>query len=212
MVRSKKQLGVFLSKLKSFDRPNIKLEQYATPSEIAAEWIWEMALKDEVEGKVLADFACGPGILGMGLLMLGAKKVHFIDCDAKIMEVCKENYQKLFDEYEVGVAEFHMCDISDFKLEDSNEKIDVVIQNPPFGTKEKHADKKFLEMAFKTAPIVYSMHKVTTEEFVKAISKDFKFTITHRYGYKFPLAKTMKHHKKRFEYVDVDLWRMEKLV
>ncbi|MAG61137.1 DNA methylase [archaeon] len=207
MVKSKKQLAVFLSKLKSFTNPNIKLEQYATPSEIAAEWIWEMALKNEVEGKTFADFACGPGILGIGLLVMGAKKVHFLDCDSKILEVCKENYYSLAEEYEIGEAEFYHCDVSEFN---NKEKIDAVVQNPPFGTKEKHVDKKFLEMAFKITNVVYSMHKTTTKSFVEAISKDFGFEITHHYYYKFPLAKTMSHHKKRFEYVDVDLFRMEK--
>lgn len=207
MVRSKKQLAVFLSGLKSFNKPKIRLEQYATPCDIAAEWIWEMCLKDEVDGKVFADLACGPGVLGIGLLAMGAKKVHFLDCDNSAMEICKANYKKLFDEYEIGEAEFHLSDINEFSCV---EKIDVVIQNPPFGTKTKHVDKKFLEVAFKTADVVYSMHKATTQKFVEAISNDFNFKITHHYNYKFPLSKTMDHHKRKYEHVDVDLWRMQK--
>lgn len=207
MVRSKKQLAVILSKLKGFDKPNIKLEQYQTPSDIAAEWVWQMALASEVEEKVIADFACGPGIIGMALLIMGAKKIHFLDCDKNIIEICKENYNYLQETFEgVGEAEFHLCDIKDFKTE---ETIDFVVENPPFGTKEKHVDKKFLEQAFKTSKIVYSMHKSTTENFVRAISKDHKFQITHKWFYKFPLPRTMKHHKKEKEFVDVDLWRME---
>lgn len=207
MVRSKKELAVILSKLKGFENPNIQLEQYQTPSDIAAEWVWEMAMKGEVEDKVIADFACGPGIIGIGLLLLGAKKIHFIDCDKKILETCKDNYQKITEEFEgAGDAEFHHQDIREFK---TNDKIDTVVQNPPFGTKEKHIDKAFLEQAFKTSKIVYSMHKSTTEDFVRAITKDHEFQITHKWFYKFPLLKTMKHHKKEKEYVDVDLWRLE---
>ena len=207
MVRSKKQLSVFLSSLKTFEKPNIRLEQYATPSDIAAEWIWEMCLKNEVDGKVFADLACGPGILGIGLLAMGAKKVHFLDCDPKVLETCKQNYNTLVEDYEIGEAQFHECDVKEFV---TDEVIDIVIQNPPFGTKEKHVDKKFLEVAFKTAKVVYSMHKVATQKFVNAITSDFDFNITHRYTYKFQLAKTMSHHKKKFEYIDVDLWRMQK--
>ena len=210
MVRSKKELAVLLSKLKGFENPNVQLEQYQTPSEIAAEWVWEMALKGEVEGKVIAEFASGPGIIGIGLLILGAKKLHFVDVDEKIMEVCKQNYILIFEDYHIGEAEFHLNDIKNLDLSESKSEIDIVVQNPPFGTKEKHIDKVFLEKAFSNAAVVYSMHKSTTKSFVEAISKDFNFKITHNWFYKFPLPKTMKHHKKKTEYVDVDLWRMEK--
>ena len=87
---------------------------------------------------------------------------------------------------------------------------DCVIQNPPFGTKQKHADKLFLEAAFKLAPIVYSMHKSSTEQFIEAISKDHNYQITEKVDYKFPLKNTMKHHKKKIAYTDVAVWKLEK--
>ena len=208
MVRTQKELAVVLSKLNTFEKPKVQLEQYQTPSNIAAEWVWNMALAGELEGTTIADFACGPGILGIGLLLMGAEKIQFIDCDQETLDICKANYLKIQEEYEgVGKATFHLCNIKDFKTE---EEIDIVVQNPPFGTKEKHIDKTFLEKAFQTARIVYSMHKSTTEGFVKAVSKDHSFTITHKWFYKFPLKRTMKHHTKDKEHVEVDLWRMEK--
>ncbi|MEW5896723.1 MAG: METTL5 family protein [Nanoarchaeota archaeon] len=205
-IRSKKDLEIVLSKLKVFVEPSFELEQYATPSDIAADWLWNMAMKGEIAGKILLDAAAGPGILGIGLLLMGAKKVYFIDKDEKIMKICLHNYESIKKEYEIKEAEFIIEDISLF-----DEEVDIVVQNPPFGTKEKHLDKKFLETAFRVAPIVYSMHKWSTKSFLEAICKDFFFKITEIWRYEFPIKAAFKFHRKPLEYVDVGLWRMEKV-
>ena len=204
-IRSKKDLEVFLSKLKNFEQPSLELEQYPTPSHIAAAWLWEIALKGEVAGKTILDAASGPGTLGIGLLMMGAKKVYFVDKDKFVMDICIENYNQVKSEYEVGEAEFIVEDISLFDAE-----VDLVVQNPPFGTKEKHTDKKFLEKAFSLTPLVYSMHKFSTKEFVEAISRDFKFKITEVSRFEFPIKASFSFHKKPVRKIDVGLWRMEK--
>ena len=67
-MHSKKELDVFLSKLKGFTAPSFQLEQYVTPSSIAGEWLWNMAMRREISGRVILDAACGPGILGIGSL------------------------------------------------------------------------------------------------------------------------------------------------
>lgn len=205
VIRSKRDLEVFLSKLKSYDQPVLKLEQYPTPSSLAAEWIWSMALKGEVAGKVILDAGCGPGILGIGLLIMGARKVFFLDQDAEVMQICLENYNFTKKEYEIGQAEFIIGDISLF-----DSQVDVVVQNPPFGTKEEHVDKIFLEKAFTSAPVVYSMHKYSTRDFVFAISKDFQFQITDHWRFNFPLKAVFSHHQKPVKEINVGLWRMMK--
>jgi putative methylase len=204
-IRSKKDLELELSKLKNFEEPSFELEQYATPEHIAAEWIWNMALKSEVANKIILDAACGPGILGIGLLLMGAKKVYFVDKDKTAIDICVENYNKIKNDYEIREAEFIIGDISLF-----DENVDIVIQNPPFGTKNEHIDKKFLEKAFSVSNIVYSMHKYSTKKFVEAISKDFQFEITDLWRYDFPIKAQFKFHQKPVRDVDVGLWRMEK--
>lgn len=205
-IRSKKDLGVKLSKLvQGFNDPSWKLEQYETPAYIAADWIWNMALRGEVAGKVILDAGCGPGVLGLGLLLLGAKKVYFLDKDSKALQICQENYNKIFEEYEIGACEFVLSDISLF-----DQEVDIVVQNPPFGTKEEHADKAFLEKAFLVSNIIYSMHKYSTRSFVEAICKDYNFEITHLWRYDFKIKATYKFHEKPVKSVDVALWRLEK--
>lgn len=205
-IRSKRDLEVILSKLQSFEKPSLTLEQYPTPSNIAAEWVWNMALKGEVAGKVIVDAGSGPGILGIGLLILGARKVIFIDKDSEAIQICQHNYDNIKEEYEIGQAEFIAHDFSLFDGE-----ADIVVQNPPFGTKQEHADKKFLEKAFAVAPIVYSMHKWSTQKFVEAICKDYSFQITDVWRYEFPIKAAFKFHEKPVQLVDVGLWRMEKV-
>jgi len=206
-IRSKKDLEIIVSKLKSFDKPSFKLEQYPTPSNIAATWIWDMFMRGEVENKTLLDAACGPGILGLGLLMLGAKKVIFLDKDKTALAIAKTNYNTLSEEYELGKAEFIESDIQAF-----TKKVDTVVQNPPFGTKNEHIDKVFLETAFKAAPIVYSMHKTSTANFLKAVANDHQFTITSMSKFNFPIKATYHFHTKPVRKVDVTLFRLEKIL
>lgn len=205
MMRSQRDLEVHLSKLKSFAQPSFQLEQYATPSMIAAEWIWSMAMKGEVVGRTILDAACGPGILGIGLLLMGAKKIYFVDKDQQAMAICQENYNHLKQEYEIGEAVFIIADIGLF-----DEHVDIVVQNPPFGTKTEHADKKFLEKAFSVAPLVYSMHKYSTQGFVEAISRDHGFEITSLWKYEFPIKAAFSFHEKPKVMIEVGLWRMAK--
>lgn len=48
-----------------------------------------------------------------------------------------------------------------------NHPIDLVIMNPPFGTKEAGIDMVFLELAMKICSgNIYSMHKSSTRKFV----------------------------------------------
>ena len=205
MIQSKKALELELSKLRAFEKPSMLLEQYATPSHIAADWIWIMAMRGEVIGRTILDAAAGPGILGMGLLLMGAKKVYFVDKDPLILQVCSENYNQIREEYEIGEAEFITSDISLF-----DEHVDLVVQNPPFGTKDEHIDKLFLEKAFVVAPLVHSMHKFSTKQFVEGISKDYGFMITGVWRYEFPIKAQFTFHKKPVKKIDVGLWRMEK--
>tara|TARA_Y100000310_G_scaffold317846_1_gene371207 strand:- start:25025 stop:25651 length:627 start_codon:yes stop_codon:yes gene_type:complete len=205
-IKSKRDLARVLSKLKSFESPSLELEQYPTPAEISTDWIWQMALKGEIAGKTILDAGCGPGFLGLACLLMGAQHVIFIDKDPTIMQTCMQNYQIIKEEYEIGEAEFIIEDVSLF-----DGVVDIVIQNPPFGTKEKHIDKKFLEKAFSITKLIYTMHKYSTKEFLRAICRDHGFRITDVWRYDFPIKAVHRYHTKPVKKIDVGLWRMEKL-
>ena len=93
MIKSKASLAVALSKLKTYSKPSISLEQYPTDSEIAAEILWSAYMHGDLSGKTVADLGSGTGILGIGALYLGASKVFFVEKDSKAMAIAKENIE-----------------------------------------------------------------------------------------------------------------------
>ncbi|MBT5023061.1 methyltransferase [Candidatus Woesearchaeota archaeon] len=212
MSASKSSLAVALSKLKLFSKPDVKLEQYPTDSEIAAEILWNAHMRGDLDNKIVADLGCGTGILGIGALLLGAKKVFFVDIDKNALEILKQNLDDLdANESIYEIINKYVSNVSlDYVSDCVKGKLDVVFQNPPFGTKEEHADKMFLEKAFELSDTVYSFHKLSTEKFVNAITRDHNFRITEKWIFKFPLKQTQKFHKKRIEHIDVGCWRLER--
>jgi len=204
-IRSKKALAMVLSGLEGFSTPKVRVEQYATDAEIAAEVLWQAYMKGDI-AKVSVDLGCGTGILGIGLLALGSEKVYFIDSDQKVIDIAKKNLSKLESEYNLGDAVFKCQDIDDF-----NDPVDLVVQNPPFGTKVRHIDRIFLKKAFEISKVVYSFHKSETKKFVESFSKDKNFKITDVFDFYFPLKATMKHHTKKIKRIEVSCFRIEKM-
>ncbi len=195
---NKKKLAVELSKLKSVEKPKVKLEQYSLGSEISAEILWFAYLNNDIKGKVIADLGCGNGILGIGALLLGAKKVYFVDVDEESIRICKENLRNFKDFY-----------LFNSKVEDFDKKVDVVIENPPFGVKEKHADKVFLEKAMKVSKVIYSFHKLESKEFIEKLIKG-KFKVDKLMRFELKLRKSMDFHRKKEHKVEIGCWRLVK--
>jgi len=194
-----KDLAIYLSKLAVFDRPKMLLEQHPTDSDVAAEMLWFAYMNDDLEDKTIADFGAGTGILGIGSILLGAKKVFFVEKDAEAIKTLKKNIKPL----EVNDFEIIHMDVRDFK-----KKVDTIIQNPPFGTKNAHADFDFLKRAMKLGNVVYSFHKVETKPFIQKTISSLGGKMTHYFEFDFPLKNTMEHHKKKLEYIKVGCWRI----
>jgi len=205
-IMSKSRLAIVLSGLEGFYEPKVRQEQYLMDSEIGASMLWNAYLLRDIEGKVIADLGCGTGLLGIGSLLLGAKHVFFVDSDEKALETAKNNISKVKSEgYSFGKPEFICKDIRKLEL-----KANVVLQNPPFGTKAKHIDVFFLENALKIAPIVYSFHKSETKEFLQLFSAKKNVKITHIWDFKFPLKATFSFHRRQIHRINVSCLRFEK--
>ena len=201
MLSSKKELARELSFLENFDDAAVRLEQYKTDSEIAAELLWSLHMANELKGKTVADLGCGNGILGIGCLLLNAGEVFFVDKDNKALDIARENYKKL----KLKHGKFFCCDVFQF-----DQKADVVIQNPPFGVKKKHADREFLDTAMKTSDVIYSFHKSESENFLKKYCENFK--VEKIFEFDFILRKTYKFHKKEKHHVRAGLFRMNRKI
>jgi len=127
-------------------------------------------------------------------------------CEDLALQTAKENYNTVKSEFELpGRADFELNRVENVICE-----ADAVIQNPPFGTKEAHADKVFLEKAIEIAPTIISFHKASTEAFVKAFADDKNLKIERTWTFNFPLKKTMEHHKKKVQNIAVKCYQLEK--
>ncbi len=197
---NKSKLAIELSKLEVFGKAQFKLEQHPTDSEIAAKALWDAYMNGDIKDKIIGDLGCGTGILGIGALLLGAKEVIFVEKEEEAIKCLKKNLET----YELSNYLILCKEIKDF-----NREVDIIIQNPPFGTKEKHADREFLLKAFSLADTVYTFHKTSTTDFIKRISKEYEFKVVNVTDFKFPLKNTMSHHKSRIKRIDVSLFLLK---
>ena len=204
-IRSKSKLAIVLSKLEPFYGPKVSQEQYMMDSEIGSFVLWNASLLGDIEGKVIADLGCGTGLIGIGSMLLGAELVLFIDSDENALQIAKKNVSKVKSEgYTLSRSKF-LC--ADIKKVDS--RADLVIQNPPFGTKVKHQDIVFLNKALEIAPVVYSFHKSETKAFLERLATSKNAKITHTWDFKFPLKATFSFHRRQIHRINVSCFRFE---
>ncbi|PSS15581.1 Methyltransferase-like protein [Actinidia chinensis var. chinensis] len=199
-----KQLESLLGTLQQFSNPKIELEQYPTGPHIASRMLYtaENSFGD-VTDKVVADFGCGCGTLGLAAALLGAEHVIGLDIDAQSIEIASTNAEDL----ELDM-DFVQCDLRNLGWRGSI--VDTVVMNPPFGTRRKGADMDFLSVALKIASqAVYSLHKTTTRDHVKRTAlrdynaKSAEVLCELRYD----VPQLYKFHKKKEVDIAVDLWR-----
>ncbi|KAL6496549.1 hypothetical protein OROGR_029807 [Orobanche gracilis] len=198
-----KQLESLLGSLQQFENPKIELEQYPTGPHIASRMIYTAENFGDVSNKVVADFGCGCGTLGLAAVLLGAEHVVGFDIETESIEIASSNA----DELEVDM-DFVQCNIKNLILPDG--AIDTVVMNPPFGTRKKGADMDFLSVALKVASqAVYSLHKTTTRDHIKrtALREYNACSAEVICELRFDVHQLYKFHKKKEVDVAVDLWR-----
>ena len=194
---TKSSLAIKLSALKDFQEPKMHLEQYLTPSELAASLLHSAAMQEDIQGKRILDLGCGTGVLGIGACLLEASHVTFLEVDADAISVLEKNLQLVSTPHEVIHAPLRAVDA------------DTVVMNPPFGTKRRHADKQFLLAAMQSAPVIYSIHLAGSEEFLDAVAAKKGFVRTHSWEFSFALPASMPAHTKKRAEVAVVAVRFE---
>ncbi|MEM4566402.1 MAG: METTL5 family protein [Archaeoglobaceae archaeon] len=194
----KKEIEIVLEKLEGFENPKLFLEQYVTPSNLAAFIVTNAKLFGDLE--TVVDLGCGTGILAIASAILGAFAIG-VDVDIEALRIARRNAKKLGVE-----VEFVACDVKNFKVK----KKCTVIMNPPFGIQKRHADRAFLEKAFEIAEKIYTIHSAGSEEFVKRTAEKNGFLVTHVWRFLIPLRKTYSFHEKPFEEIAVEVFRIER--
>ena len=202
-IKSKSGLAIVLASLECFENPKVSQEQYLMDSEIGATVLWNAYYLGDIEGKIITDLGCGTGILGIGALLLGCKCSFFVDSDNYALGIAKNNLSKVKSEgYRIGKAKF-TCE----EIKNINIVADIVIQNPPFGTKIRHMDIVFLEKALEIAPVVYSFHKSESKAYLERFSTRKKIKITHIWDFKFPLKAVFEFHRRQIHRINVSCFR-----
>jgi putative methylase len=148
----KLDLELFISQVKPHPSPNPRLEQYMTPTDIAATILYIAAYTNhDITDKSVLDLGCGTGRLALGAAFLGAREVVGVDLDRVAIKVAQENSVTSGLK---GTTQWIAADIDSICGE-----FDTVVQNPPFGVQKPNADRAFLGKALEAGRVVYSIHK-----------------------------------------------------
>ena len=171
----KRKLEMLLSLLSDIKEPRADLEQYRTPSGMAADILFEAYARGDIEDRKVCELGCGGAPFAIGSWLLGASEVLGIDVDERALQLAKENVELVKSNIdEIPRAPFELM------VHDLNEQIplspkfDTVIMNPPFGAQYRHADRPFIERAMEVSPVCYSIHNGNSYQFLKKISDALK--------------------------------------
>jgi putative methylase len=200
----KRDLERALSQIEAHPLPNAYLEQYTTPSDVAAETLYLAAyVYDDVVGKTVADLGCGTGRLAIGAALLGAKEVFGVDVDGFAVRLAQKNAAKM------GVKETTSWVIAD--VDAVRGGFGTVLQNPPFGVQRRRADRRFLSKSLELSSTIYSFHKggESNREFIKRFIERHGGKVTNIFPLKMEIPRMFKFHTKKKKITQVDLYRIE---
>eukprot|EP01130_Rhizamoeba_saxonica_P019010 TRINITY_DN9731_c0_g1_i1.p1 TRINITY_DN9731_c0_g1~~TRINITY_DN9731_c0_g1_i1.p1 ORF type:complete len:223 (-),score=56.10 TRINITY_DN9731_c0_g1_i1:51-719(-) len=218
------ELESYLGDVTVFKAPKVKLEQYPTTPHLAARMLFTISDSyDDIDEKVIADFGVGCGVLSIGAAILGANQVIGIDVDKDAIDIAEENIG-LFDlDGERLDITLVNTDISQMTIDEDSyqvldhdgnilfeKDIDVVIMNPPFGTKNKGIDMVFVEQAIMIADTVYSLHKTSTRAHILRKAVQWGVNAEVLAELRFDLPNTYRFHKKNNVDIEVDLIRFSR--
>ncbi|MQM04863.1 hypothetical protein Taro_037668 [Colocasia esculenta] len=187
-----KQLESLLGDVQQFSDPKVRWVAFPSISLVAASasstdalvslWQAENTFED-VAGKVVADFGCGCGTLGIASALLGAEHTFGIDIDSESLEVASVNAEDM----EIGGRK--TCHTVFLVLVMHNNLMFIVYQV--------------------ATQAVYSLHKTSTREHVKRTAlQSFRARSAEVLcELRFDVPQMYKFHKKKEVDVAVDLWR-----
>ncbi len=200
----KRDLERALSEIEAHPMPKAFLEQYTTPSEIAAETLYLAAyVYNDIIDKTVVDLGCGTGRLAIGAALLGAKEVLGFDLDRVTVRIAQANAKRLNVQMKTNwiVAEIGVV----------KGTFDTILQNPPFGVQQIRADRKFIKKALELGTTIYSFHKSgkNNREFIKRFIERHGGRINKIFPLKMEIPRMFEFHTKRKRNIEVDLYRIE---
>ncbi len=201
----KKELELMVQQIPSMPKPKLCLEQYTTPASIVADMVWEAFMRGDIEDRIVADLGCGSGRIAYASLMLGASYVLCVDIDLDAINLARKSHTRILGLEETVRIDYVVLDV----LSHGIRRVDVVLQNPPFGIRSNVRDIEFLEQAFNIATTVYSLHRSNDKSrlLIARIARDKGFEYALIKTYDFPIPQLHERHRRRIHYIKVDFWR-----
>lgn len=200
----KSDLERLLSEIEVHPLPKAYLEQYTTPSDVAAETLFLAAyVFDDVIGKTVVDLGCGTGRLAIGAALLGSKEVFGVDVDEVSVRMAQKNAEIL------DVKEKTHWIVADINVVKG--PFDTVLQNPPFGVQRRGADRRFITKSLELGNTIYSFHKRggSNRGFIKRFIEGRGGKVTNIFPLEMEIPRMFKFHTKKKRNIQVDLYRIE---
>jgi putative methylase len=198
-VVRKHDLAIKLQAVNSHRAPDITLEQYTIPADLAAEILFRACYEfGDIEGKTVVDLGTGTGRLALGASMLGAGYVVGVDLDRRALEIGAATCKRLGLKIEWVLAD----------VETLGGRVDTVVMNPPFGTRRPHADIEFLQTALRIGRVVYSIHKSSTRKHLERWFREHAHSGKRIMTTQMAIPHQFPFHRKKRAYVDVDVFRI----
>lgn len=205
-MSTKRTLARKLSVVREFEDPNVALEQYRTPPELAANLVHTADLQGDVADRTVVDLGCGTGMLALGMALRAPDAVLGVDLDPTPIAIARENEREITPPTPIA---WIVADATRLPL--CPREPTTVVMNPPFGAQSghEHADREFLVSASEIADVSYSVHNAGSAAFVEAFAADNDGEVTHAFAAEIDLDHRFSFHSEESRTIDVELFRIE---
>jgi len=202
---SRKQLSIALSQnYEDFQSPKIDYEQYGTSVDITSGLLFRAFNLGDIEGCNVVDLCSGPGILGIGAVLMGAESCTFVEVEKGAVEILRGNIAR----FDVG----EKCTIVEGDALNVEGHFETCVMNPPFGIQQGRGDMVFLRKALEIADVVYSIHDGSekNKEYIPGFIKKLGYQPLEYYIESLALKRSYTFHKKAVKQHSVMILRSMK--
>ncbi|MFC3959877.1 METTL5 family protein [Halovivax cerinus] len=202
---SRRTLAAALESVADFREPQVSLEQYVTPPELASHVCHLAAMRGDIADRWVVDLGCGTGMLALGARYVGATRIVGIDVDRTALETAVTTEHRLFDTMRIHWV------TGDATTPPISPGTATVVSNPPFGAQRgnRHADRRFLEAISSIADVSYTIHNAGSLAFAESFAADHGGTLTDAFESEIPIDRRFDFHTDDRSTIPVEVFRID---
>lgn len=205
-MSTRRSLAQRLGVVAGFDDPDVDLEQYTTPPELAASLVHVADLQEDLADRTVVDLGTGTGMLALAAALRGPELVLGIEVDRDALRTAQENERRVATQ---TIIEWICGDATTPPIAPPRDQT-TVIMNPPFGAQNSNerADRRFLRAAQSIASVSYSVHNAGSREFVSSYVQDLGGEITRAFAAELDIDKQFSFHEEAERTVETEVFRI----